>query len=76
MWLEGPAGAALPDRDSLQADACAPSYRYDSHTRLVLESKADGMRSRSPLLSADSALTQSFDKGLGSWQLCREVCGV
>ena len=37
--LEDPAGAALPDRDSLQADACAPTYRHDSHTRLVLESK-------------------------------------
>jgi hypothetical protein len=44
VWLEGPAGAALPDRDSLQADACAPSYRYDRHTRLVLESKADMRR--------------------------------
>jgi len=46
-WLEDPAGAALPDRDSLQADACAPSYKYDSHTRLVLESKAE-MRRRAP----------------------------
>ncbi len=44
-WLEDEAGAALPDRDSLQADACAPTYRYDSHTRLVLESKA-AMRRR------------------------------
>jgi hypothetical protein len=44
VWLECPAGAALPDRDSLQADACAPSYRYDSHTRLALESKAEMRR--------------------------------
>jgi hypothetical protein len=43
-WLEDPAGAALSDRDSLQADACAPTYRYDSHTRFVLESKADMRR--------------------------------
>jgi hypothetical protein len=43
-WLEDEAGAALPDRASLQADACAPSYCYDSHTRLVLESKAEMRR--------------------------------
>jgi hypothetical protein len=44
-WLEDPAGAAIPDSDALQADACGPSYKYDSHTRLQLESKAD-MRKR------------------------------
>jgi transcriptional regulator with XRE-family HTH domain len=44
-WLEDEAGAQIPDRDSLQADACGPSYRYDSNTRLVLESK-DDMRRR------------------------------
>jgi hypothetical protein len=45
QWLEDPAGAQIPDSDSLQADACGPSYRYDSNTRLVLESK-DNMRRR------------------------------
>ncbi len=44
-WLEDPAGAQIPDRDSLQADACGPTYGYDSHTRLMLESK-DQMRQR------------------------------
>jgi hypothetical protein len=44
-WLEDEGGADLPDEDELQADACAPSYKYDSLTRLVLESKAD-MRKR------------------------------
>jgi hypothetical protein len=44
-WLEDAAGAQVPDRDSLQADACGPTYRYDSHTRLVLEKK-DDMRRR------------------------------
>jgi hypothetical protein len=44
-WLEDPAGAQIPDRDALQADACGPSYSYDSHTRLILESK-DKMRQR------------------------------
>src|SRR5436190_12385238 len=45
QWLEDPAGAQIPDSDSLQADACGPSYRYDSNTGLVLESK-DNMRRR------------------------------
>jgi hypothetical protein len=37
--------AEIPDRDSLQADACGPSYKHDSHSRLQLESK-DAMRAR------------------------------
>ena len=35
----------IPDSDSLQADACAPGYSNDSHTRLRLEAK-DRMRAR------------------------------
>jgi hypothetical protein len=26
-WLEDPAGVQIPDMDSLQADACGPSYK-------------------------------------------------
>lgn len=44
-WLQDEAGVDIPDEDSLQADACSPGYKYDSHTRLQLESK-DDMRSR------------------------------
>ncbi len=44
-WLEDVAGASIPDVDALQADACGPSYKYDSHTRLQLESK-EHMRAR------------------------------
>lgn len=48
-WLEDVGGAQIPDSDSLQADACAPGYKYDMHSRLLLESKEDmgkrGMRS-------------------------------
>lgn len=47
-WLEDPAGVQIPDSDSLQADACGPSYKYDSHTRLQLESK-EQMRKRDAL---------------------------
>ena len=40
----------IPDSDSLQADACGPTYRYDSLSRLVLERKEDMRRrgARSP----------------------------
>lgn len=48
-WLEEPGGVDIPDLDSLQADACSPGYKYDSLTRVVLESKDDirkrGLRS-------------------------------
>jgi hypothetical protein len=47
-WLEEPAGVQIPDSDSLQADACGPSYKYDSLTRLQLEAK-DAMRRRDVL---------------------------
>ena len=44
-WLQSVAGVDIPDADTLQADACGPSYKYDSNTRLILESK-DDMRRR------------------------------
>jgi hypothetical protein len=44
-WLADDRGAEIPDSDSLQADACAPSYKYDMDQRVVLESKQD-MRAR------------------------------
>jgi hypothetical protein len=48
-WLEDVGEAQIPDSDTLQADACAPGYKYDMHSRLLLESKEDmgkrGMRS-------------------------------
>lgn len=44
-WLAEPGGVDIPDKDTLQADACGPGYKYDSLTRLQLESK-DDMRKR------------------------------
>lgn len=48
-WLADPAGVDVPDTDALQADACAPGYKYDSLSRVLLESKDDirkrGLRS-------------------------------
>ncbi len=44
-WLSELGGADIPDMDSLQADACGPSYSYDMNQRLLLESK-EHMRAR------------------------------
>ena len=44
-WLEAAGGADIPDQDSLQADACAPTYTYDMNQRLIIESK-EHMRAR------------------------------
>lgn len=44
-WLKEPGGADIPDLDSLQADACGPTYGYDANQRLLIESK-EKMRAR------------------------------
>jgi len=44
-WLEEPGDADVPDSDTLQADACAPTYTYDMQQRLLIESK-EHMRHR------------------------------
>jgi hypothetical protein len=44
-WLAQEGGADIPDLDSLQGDACGPSYKYDSNSRVLLESK-EAMRAR------------------------------
>jgi hypothetical protein len=59
-WLADPAGAQIPDSDSLQADACAPSYRYDSNTRLVLERKEDMRRRNLPSPDEWDAVALTF----------------
>jgi hypothetical protein len=38
-WLDEPGGADIPDTDSLQADACGPSYHYNANSYLLIESK-------------------------------------
>ena len=50
-WLSEPGGAQIPDTDSLQADACAPSYHYNANSYLLIESKEhmrDVRKVRSP----------------------------
>lgn len=44
-WLDEVGGVDIPDVDSLQADACGPSYKYDVAQRVQLESK-EAMRKR------------------------------
>lgn len=44
-WLTQEGGVDIPDKDSLQADACGPGYKYDSNSRVQLEKKED-MRKR------------------------------
>jgi hypothetical protein len=44
-WLADVMGVSIPDTDALQADACAPSYKYDMNSKLLLQSKEE-MRSK------------------------------
>jgi len=64
-WLEDPAGAQIPDSDSLQADACGPSYKYDSHTRLQLEKKEDMRRRDVPSPDEWDAVALTFAEPVG-----------
>lgn len=59
-WLTDPAGVSIPDNDELHADMVAAGYKYDSLTRLVIESK-DDIKKRE-LLSPDGndALALTF----------------
>lgn len=43
-WLDQPGGVDIPDKDSLQADACGPGYKYDSNANVLIESKQDMRR--------------------------------
>jgi hypothetical protein len=38
-WLADAGGADIPDQDSLQSDACAPTSKRDANQRFYLESK-------------------------------------
>ena len=51
-WLNEPGGADIPDMDTLQADACGPSYHYNSNSYLLIESK-EHMREVRKLRSPD-----------------------
>lgn len=59
-WLAAEGGADIPDADSLQADACAPGYRYDSNSRVVLESKEEMRRRKVPSPDEWDAVALTF----------------
>lgn len=59
-WLDDPAGADIPDDDALQADACGPGYKYDSQSRVRLESKEDMRRRGAPSPDGWDAVALTF----------------
>ena len=62
-WLADPAGVSIPDLDSLAADLCVMAYKFDSSSRLVLESKIE-IRSRGlPSPDEGDALALTFAAG-------------
>src|SRR5205814_9407063 len=74
-WLEQACGVQVPDSGKLQADACGPGYRYDSLTRLLLESKED-MRRRGALSPDEWTRSRSRSRGrcsragsTGNWSI-------
>jgi len=72
-WLEDPAGAQVPDRDELQADACGPGYRYDSHTRLVLEKKEHMRRRNVPSPDEWDAVALTFAEPVRPTAFARRI---
>ena len=59
-WLEDVGGADIPDSDNLQADACGPAYKYDSLSRVQLESKEDMRRRGIPSPDEWDAVALTF----------------
>jgi hypothetical protein len=72
-WLEDPAGVQIPDSDTLHADACGPSYRYDSHTRLLLERKEDMRRRGVPSPDEWDAVALTFAEPVRSAAFRRRI---
>lgn len=61
-WLREPNGCEIPDLDELQADLTAPSFKYDSEQKVVLEKKEEIKKRglRSPDCADALALTFAF----------------
>jgi hypothetical protein len=59
-WLSQPAGVQVPDLDDLQADACGPTYKYDSSSRVQLERKEDMRRRGVPSPDLWDAVALTF----------------
>ena len=70
MLEQGVAPVQIPDSDSLQSDACAPGYHYNTNSYLLIESKEhmrDVRKVRSPDEWDAVALTfaEPVDSGAG-----------
>lgn len=65
-WLNEPGGADIPDKDSLQADACGPGYHYNTNSYLLIESK-EHMRDIRKVRSPDEwdAIALTFAEPVG-----------
>ncbi len=59
-WLAQPSGVSIPDSDALHADLTTPGYRYDSLSRVLLESKDDIRRRQMPSPDEGDALALTF----------------
>jgi len=67
-WLEQEGGVDIPDLDSLQADACAPGYKYDSNSRVLLERKEDMRKRGVPSPDEWDALALTFAEPVAETQ--------
>lgn len=59
-WLDDVGGADVPDEDGLHAEACGPTYKYDSYGRLLLEKKEDMRRRGVPSPDGWDAVALTF----------------
>lgn len=60
-WLQDEGGADIPDRDDVQADACAPEYRYEVGTqKLILQSKEEMRAKNLPSTDLWDAIALTF----------------
>src|SRR5262249_12772748 len=60
-------------RPAQQAGTCGPGYRYDSHTRLVLEKKADMRRRGVPSPDEWDAVTLTFAEPVKPTAFARRI---
>jgi hypothetical protein len=72
-WLSEVAGVQIPDSDGLQADACGPTYKYDSNTRLVLEKKEDMRRRDVPSPDEWDAVALTFAEPVSDFSTLPQI---
>jgi hypothetical protein len=58
--------ADLPERGTLQPHACGPTYNYDSHIQLILESKEKARQRGVPSPDEWNAVALTFAEPVAS----------